>query len=104
MLDLPAGMPMPSRSSRIDAGQIEVRTASPLSETDPNLDPSGDRLLYLVLQRCGRAAIFLPDLIEKAVADGFLDVDVVEQALLAIRSRQPVGFVEHSLRRLEGVI
>jgi hypothetical protein len=115
--------------ARIDSGRIEIRAAARL--TDPFeevLDLYGlqegdkavvrlalqaadmeaiitdDRLLWVVLRRCGREALFLPDFMEKAVADGALDITTGQKLLLALRSRLPVGFVEHSLRRLEGVI
>jgi hypothetical protein len=61
-------------------------------------------LLSVVLHRCGREALFLPDFIEKAVANGAFDAVTGQKPLLAVRTRLPVGFVEHSLRRLEGVI
>jgi hypothetical protein len=63
-----------------------------------------DRLLYIVLHRCGPQALFLPDFIEKAVADNVCDATTGQQLLLAVRPRLLRGFVEHSLRRLEGVI
>jgi len=61
-------------------------------------------LLYIVLHRCGHQALFLPDLIEKAVADNVWDATTGQQLLLSVRLRLHRGFVEHSLRRLEGVI
>jgi hypothetical protein len=63
-----------------------------------------DRLLYVVLRRCGHQALFLPDFIEIAVANGVYDVTMGQHLLLAVRTRLHVGFVEHSLRRLEGTI
>ena len=63
-----------------------------------------DRLLYVVLRRCGHQALFLPDLIEKSVGGDVYDTVTGQQLLLAVRPRLHVGFVEHSLRRLEGVI
>ena len=85
--------------TRIDAGQIEVRTVAPLAPAfEEVLDLYGlhlgdkavvrlalhmsevagtvtdDRLLWVVLRRCGHGALFLPDFIEKAVADGVFDV------------------------------
>ena len=115
--------------TRIDAGQIEVRPGVPLSPPfEEVLDLYGlhhgdkavvrlalqmndvegtvtdDRLLWVVLRRCGHTALFLPDFIEKAVAEGAVDVATGQQLLFALRSRLPIGFVEHSLRRLEGVI
>jgi hypothetical protein len=61
-------------------------------------------LLYIVLQRCGHKALFLPDFIEKAVDDHVCDATTGQQLLLAVRPRLQRGFVEHSLRRLEGAI
>jgi hypothetical protein len=115
--------------TRIDAGRIEVRAvvrlADPFEEvldlyglqagdkavvrlavqaTDVEATVTDDRLLWVVLRRSGREALFLPDFVEKAVADGGFDSATGQQLLLAVRSRLPVGFVEHSLRRLEGVI
>ena len=52
----------------------------------------------------GHLALFLPDVVEKAVADGVFDVETGQKVLLALRPRLPIGFVEHSLRRLEGVL
>jgi hypothetical protein len=43
-------------------------------------------------------------LIERAVVQGIYDAPTGQQLLLALRPRLHVGFVEHSLRRLEGVI
>jgi hypothetical protein len=115
--------------ARIDAGRIEVRTVAPLSTPfEEVLDLYGlhtgdkavvrlsqqipeveatvtdDRLLWIVLRRCRHAALFLPDFVEKAVADGACDSVTGQKLLLALRSRLPLGFVEHSLRRLEGVM
>jgi hypothetical protein len=56
-----------------------------------------DRLLYIVLHRCGHQALFLPDFIEKAVADNVCDATTGQQLLLAVRQRLLRGFVEHSL-------
>jgi len=115
--------------TRIDAGRIEVRAVAQLSDSfeevlalyglqagdkavvrlslqapDVEATVTDDRLLWIVLCRCGREALFLPDFVEKAVADGAFDPVTGQKLLLALRSRLPVGFVEHSLRRLEGVI
>ena len=114
---------------RIDAGRIEVRTvaqmSAPLEEvldlyglqdgdkagvrlslqsTDVDTTVTDDRLLYVVLRRCGRDVLFLPDFIEKSVTAGIHDTVTGQQLLLAVRPRLHVGFIEHSLRRLEGVI
>jgi toxin YoeB len=115
--------------ARIDAGRIEIRAATRLADPfEQALDLYGlhegdkavvrlslqaaaveatvtdDRLLFVVLRRCGREALFLPDFVERAVADGAFDTATGQKLLLAVRPRLPVGFVEHSLRRLEGVI
>jgi hypothetical protein len=58
----------------------------------------------VVLHRCGHEVLFLPDFVEKAVADRAFDVVIGQQFLFACRARLPVGFIEHSLRRLEGTI
>jgi hypothetical protein len=79
-----------------------VRLARQAADVEATV--TDDRLLYIVLHRCGHQALFLPDLIEKAVADGICDVATGQQLLLAVRPRLHRGFVEHSLRRLEGVI
>ena len=114
---------------RVDAGRIEVRTIARMSapfedvlalyglqegdkavvrlalqSADVEATVTDDRLLYVVLHRCGHQALFLPDLIEKAVTDGIYDAATGQQLLLAVRPRLHAGFVEHSLRRLEGVI
>jgi hypothetical protein len=114
---------------RIDAEQLEVRTiagaSAPFEEVldlyglqegdkavvrlaltavDVTATVTDDRLLYIVLHRCGHQALFLPDFIEKAVADHTCDATTGQQLLLAVRPRLHKGFVEHSLRRLEGVI
>jgi len=114
---------------RIDAGQIEIRSVVrmpvPFEEvldlyglqegdkalirlamqsTDVVATVTDDRLLYTVLCRCRQQVLFLPDFIENAVARGIYDATSGQQLLLAIRSRLHAGFVEHSLRRLEGVI
>lgn len=115
--------------ARIDAGRIEVRPAARLAAPFENvLDLYGlhegdkavvrmslqaadvkatvtdDRLLFVVLHRSGCSALFLPDFVEKYVAEGVFDAATGQEILLAIRPRLPKGFVEHSLRRLEGVI
>jgi hypothetical protein len=114
---------------RIDAGRIEVRTVDQtsarfeevldlyglqegdkavvrlaLTAADVAATVTDDRLLYIVLHRCGHQALFLPDFIEKAVADNFCDATTGQRLLLAISPRLQRGFVEHSLGRLEGVI
>lgn len=115
--------------SRVDAGRLEVRAATRLSKTfEEVLDLYGlqegdkavvrlalqaddidavvtdDRLLFIVLHRCGRRVLFLPDFVEQAVIAGVFDPHTGQQILLAARPRLPVGFVEHSLGRLEGTI
>lgn len=115
--------------ARIDSGRIEVRAPARLPDpfeevldlyglhegdkavirlslqsTDVEATVTDDRLLFVVLHRCGRQALFLPDFMEKAVADGVFDTVTGQKLLLAVRARLPFGFVEHSLRRLEGVI
>ena len=114
---------------RIDVGRIEVRAVARMSApfeeildlyglqegdkavvrlalqaADVAATVTDDRLLYIVLHRCGYQALFLPDLIEQAVADNACDATIGQQLLLAVRPRLHRGFVEHSLRRLEGVI
>ena len=114
---------------RIDLGQIDVRTVAQIStpfeevldlyglqegdksvvrmalqSADVEATVTDDRLLYVVLRRCGHQVLFLPDFIEKAVADDIYDATTGQQLLLAVRPRLHVGFVEHSLRRLEEVI
>jgi len=111
--------------SRIDTGRIEVRTVAlrsasfeevlalyglhpgdkavvrlALQAADVEATVTDDRLLWIVLRRCGHEALFLPDFVEKAVAAGTFDAPNGQKLLLALRSRLPVGFVEHSLRRL----
>lgn len=115
--------------SRIDDGSIEVRAATMLSdpveevlelyklqegdkavvrlalqENDIDATVTDDRLLYLVLRRCKKEVLFLPDFIEQAVEKTVFDATVGEQLLEAVRPRLSEGFVEHSLRRLQGVI
>jgi hypothetical protein len=115
--------------ARIDAGRIEVRNVARLSDpfeevldlyglqegdkavvrlalqaADVETTVTDDRLLFAVLHRCGHEALFLPDFVEKAVADGVFDAATGQQLLLAMRPRLSIGFVEHSLRRLGGVI
>lgn len=114
---------------RVDAERIEVRTVTRMSDpfeavldlyglqegdkavvrlalqaVDVEATVTDDRLLYVVLHRCGHPAVFLPDLIEKAVANEVYDVATGQQLLLALRPRLHRGFVEHSLHRLEGVL
>lgn len=114
---------------RIDAGNIEVRSIARMSapfeelldlyglqegdktvvrlalqSTDVATTVTDDRLLYVVLHRCRHQVLFLPDFIENAVTSGIYDVTMGQQLLLAIRARLHVGFVEHSLRRLEGTL
>jgi hypothetical protein len=114
---------------RIDAGRIEVRTIAQMSapfeevldlyglqggdkavvrlslqSTDVDATVTDDRLLYVVLRRCGCDVLFLPDFIEKSVTAGTHDTVTGQQLLLAVRPRLHVGFIKHSLRRLEGVL
>lgn len=114
---------------RVDSGRIRVGAVARLSDTfEGVLDLYGlsegdkavvrlslqatevkatvtdDRLLFVVLRRCGHEALFLPDFVGKAVLDGVFDSITAQKLLLAVRSRSHPGFVEHSLRRLEGVI
>jgi hypothetical protein len=114
---------------RIDARRIEVRTVArtsarfeevldlyglqegdkavvrlALTAADVVATVTDDRLLYIVLHRCGHQALSLPDFIEKAVADHLCDATTGQQLLLAISPRLQRGFVEHSLGRSEGVI
>jgi hypothetical protein len=114
---------------RIAAGRIEVRTVArtstrfeevldlyglqegdkavvclALTAADVTATVTDDRLLYIVLHRCGHQALFLPDFIEKTVADHLCDATTGQQLLLAISPRLQRGFVEHSLSRLEGVM
>jgi hypothetical protein len=114
---------------RIAAGRIEVRTVArtstrfeevldlyrlqegdkavvclALTAADVTATVTDDRLLYIVLHRCGYQALFLPDFIEKTVADHLYDATTGQQLLLAISPRLQRGFVEHSLSRLEGVM
>jgi len=114
---------------RIDVGRIEVRAVARMSApfeeildlyglqegdkavvrlalqaADVAATVTDDRLLYIVLHRCGHQALFLPDFIEKAVADNVCDMTTGQQLLLAISPRLQRDFVEHSLGRLEGVI
>lgn len=115
--------------ARIESGQIEVRPAARLSDlfeevldryglqegdkavvrlsmqaADIGATVTDDRLLFVVLRRSGREVLFLPDFVEKAVGEGLFDSATGQKVLLAVRPRLPPGFVEHSLRRLEGVI
>ena len=109
---------------RIEAGRLEVRTVPQMSARfEEILDLYGvqegdkavgrlalmaedvaatvtdDRLLYIVLHRCGHQVLFLPDFLEKAVADRVYDAMTGQQLLLAISPRLQRGFVEHSLAR-----
>jgi hypothetical protein len=72
--------------------------------TDAQATVTDDRLLFAVLHRLKHEALFLPDLVEQAVTNEVFNADRGREILLAVRSRLPLGFVEHSLRRLEGVI
>jgi hypothetical protein len=114
---------------QIDAGRIEVRSVARTSDRfeevlnlyglqegdkavvrlalqakDVAATVTDDRLFYIVLHRCGHQALFLPDFIEKAVADHVCDATTGLQFLLAISPRLQRGFVERSLGRLEGVL
>ncbi len=91
-----------NREADIASDKAVVRLA--LQSVDVEATVTDDRLLYVVLSRCGHQALFLPDFIEKAAVDGVYDAATGQQLLLAVRPRLQVGFVEHSLRRLEGVI
>lgn len=115
--------------TRIDSGQIEVRSVTPLSDPfeevlelynlqegdkavvrlalqaqDVDATVTDDRLLYLVLHRCRREVLFLPDFIEYAVDKTVFDTATGQRLLQTMRPRLSEGFVEHSLRRLQGVI
>jgi hypothetical protein len=115
--------------ARVDCGRIEVRTAPALStaleevldlyglqdgdkavvrlslqSSDAEATVTDDRLLFVALHRCGQRALFLPDFVERAVAEGAFDPETGRRILVAVRSRLPIGFIEHSVRRLEGII
>lgn len=114
--------------ARVDSGRIIVEDAPSLSDpfeevlnlyglsegdkavvrlsaqTKVRATVTDDRLLFVVLHRCGHKALFLPDFVEKAVIDGKIDSATGKKLLLAVRPRLHIGFVEHSLQRLEGVI
>lgn len=115
--------------TRIEDGSIEIRPTTPLSDgfeevldlyklqegdkavvrlalqaQDIDVTVTDDRLLYLVLHRCKEDVLFLPDFIEQAVEKAAFDTLVGQQLLQTIRPRLSEGFVEHSLRRLQGVI
>jgi hypothetical protein len=115
--------------ARIDSGYIEVRETTQMSDSledvlelygledgdkavvrlslqDSNVEATitDDRLLFVVLARCGQKAMFTPDFVEQAVAKDAFDAITGTKLLQAIRTRLPQGFVEHSLRRLKGVI
>ena len=96
---------------RIDAGRIEVRTVAQmpapfeevldlyglqdgdkavvrlsLQSTDVDPTVTDDRLLYVVLRRCGCDVLFLPDFIETAVTAGIHDTVTGQQLLLGCSS------------------
>ena len=75
-----------------------------LTSADVAATVTDDRLRYIVLHRCGHQALFLPDFIEKAVADNVCDAMTGQQLLLTISPRLQRGFAEHSVSRLEGVM
>ena len=85
-----------------DGDKAVVRLS--LQAADVEATVTDDRLLFVVLTRCGRKVLFLPDFVEQTVAQGVFSVATGQKLLQAIRPRLPQGFVEHSLRRLEGVI
>jgi hypothetical protein len=60
-----------------------------------------DRLLYIVLHRCGHRVLFLPDFIEKAVIDHVYDATGGQQLLSAVRPRLQRGFIQHWLGRAD---
>ncbi|MBI3912214.1 MAG: hypothetical protein HY320_14950 [Armatimonadetes bacterium] len=111
-----AGGVVVRRTSRLAEPLEQVLDAYRLHEGDkavvrlslqaPDADAvvTDDRLLFAVLHRCGCRALFLPDLVEAVVAQGAFGAGTGGRILRAIRPRLPAGFVEHSLRRLEGVI
>jgi hypothetical protein len=75
-----------------------------LQDTAVEATVTDDRLLYIVLRRCGCAVLFLPDFVEKMVTEGLLDTLTGQKLLMAVRTRLAAGFVEHSLYRLQGVM
>jgi len=75
-----------------------------LQAPDVHASVTDDRLLFVVLHRCGKKALFLPDYIEQGVADTVFDAATGTKLLDAVSPLLPQGFIEHSLRRLGGVI
>jgi hypothetical protein len=61
-----------------------------------------DRLLYIVLNRFGLRPCFLPDVLEWLVAEKIWTLALGETALQAIQSRYRLGFIRHSLERMNG--
>ena len=61
-----------------------------------------DRLLYIVLNRFDLRPRFLPDVIEWLVTEKMWSLELGEATLKAIRPRYRVGFISHSLERING--
>lgn len=113
---------------RIDRGYIDVIVDSPLSKTfdelltDYGLEGgdksmiayrlrhprfpliSDDQLLYIVASRLGWQVMFLPDLIVRLFRKNVFNKTTSLEILLAIRPRFGKGFIEHSIKEVEGVI
>ena len=98
--------------TRIDAGRIEVRVAerlpTPFEEVldlyglqtgdkavlrlslqavDVDATVTDDRLLCVVLHRCRREVLFLPDFVERAVTDGALEASAAHRKYRASLAR-----------------
>ena len=114
---------------RIDSGQIGVRIAERMSVSfredlslyglqdadkaivrfalqseDVDATVTDNRLLLCSATSLWSSGAVSPRLHEKSVVDGVYDAVTGQQVLLAVRPRLHAGFVEHSLRRLEGVV
>ena len=65
---------------------------------------SDDQLLYIVASRLGWRIMFLPDLIVRLFRRDIIDKEISLEMLWVIRPRFGKGFIEHSIKEVEGVI
>lgn len=63
-----------------------------------------DHRLFVAAIRLGLSPMFLPDLVIWLVSRGRMAHDLGQEILAAIQPRYTKGFIELSLRQLEGVI
>ena len=87
----------------VESGDREVLL---LAEDTADYDflVTDDQMLYIIAHRLELKVSFLPDLICKITSLGTIQPEEALKILAAIKPRYRKGFIEHSIKRVEGVI